>query len=159
MRLVLYKIGLDKEAVEWVMGCLTNISMAVIINGSTSNFFHPSRGLRQGCALSPLLFILMMDAMSLKLKVVFDGGLFLGINIGSNLKASHSLFVDDILIFGMLRRTCWYNFNVIFQVFCKAIGMLINEGDLVYITRVVRKQISVILSPCSSMEELLFRGV
>lgn len=46
LHLILFKIGISKEAVEWIMACVFNTSMAVIINGSTSKFFYPSRGLR-----------------------------------------------------------------------------------------------------------------
>lgn len=69
--MVLFKIGLDRGLVNWIMGCVTNTSMVVIINGVASNFFRPGRGLRQGCALSPLLFILIMDILSSKIRNFF----------------------------------------------------------------------------------------
>ena len=81
LRLVLFKIGLVREAVAWIIGCIYNSSMVVIINGSASRFIHPSRGLRQGCALSPLLFILVMDALSIKIKRATENGWFRGIDI------------------------------------------------------------------------------
>ena len=100
--------------------------MAILINGSASKFFHPGRGLRQGCALSPLLFILVMDALSLRINRAVAQGTFKGIEIGPQLKTSHSLFVDDILIFGMLVKASWVAFYDIFNIFCVAAGMIIS---------------------------------
>lgn len=49
-----------------------------------SRFFKPRKGLIQGCVLSPLLFILVMDSLSLKIKNVVRRGYINGI------KLSHS---------------------------------------------------------------------
>jgi hypothetical protein len=53
-------------------------SYAILINGEASNFFKSSRGLRQGCPLSPLLFILFMEFLSLSLKKAQVDGMFIG---------------------------------------------------------------------------------
>lgn len=86
MHLVMYKIGLVREEVAWIMGCIYNTSMVVIINDSDSKFFHPSRGLRQGCVLSPLLFILVMDSLSIKINRVAENGWFRGIDISPQMR-------------------------------------------------------------------------
>lgn len=81
LRLILSKIGLDKASVKWIMGCVNNTMMAIIINGMASSFFKPGCGLRQGCALSPLLFILVMDTLSTKINKAVRGGNFRGIKL------------------------------------------------------------------------------
>ena len=43
-RLVLFKIGLSREAVAWIMACVTNTYLVVIINGSVSKFLNPVEG-------------------------------------------------------------------------------------------------------------------
>ena len=43
---------------KWVSTFYTNIESAVHNNGFTTNWFKPSKGVRQGCLLSPYLFIL-----------------------------------------------------------------------------------------------------
>ena len=64
VRLLMIKIGVALEVVKWIMGCLQSTSFAVIINWSASNFFNPTRGIRQGRPLSPFLFLLVVEALS-----------------------------------------------------------------------------------------------
>ena len=64
IRLVLIKLGMNMELVEWIMGCIQSTSFAVLINGSPSEFFMPSRGIRQGFPLFPFIFLLVADALS-----------------------------------------------------------------------------------------------
>lgn len=78
-------------------GCVSTVHYAVIINGYPSKFCAMGRGLRQGCALSPLLFILTTDALSLKIKKVVTNCVFEALKISSVI-GSHSFFVDDILL-------------------------------------------------------------
>jgi len=64
LRLLLLHIGIDYATVEWIMACVCNVSFSVLVNGSPSEFFYGSRGLRQGCPLSPLLFLLIIEGLS-----------------------------------------------------------------------------------------------
>jgi len=81
------------------MGCLSTMSFSVLINGSTSSFFKEERGIRKGCPLSPLLFLLVSECLSHFLIEAKSDGNFKDIKITSGLYISHLLFVDEILIF------------------------------------------------------------
>lgn len=50
--------------VRWVKLLYTDIHSSVFINGYTSCWFKHSRGVGQGCPLSPLLYILTMEVLA-----------------------------------------------------------------------------------------------
>lgn len=81
------------------MGCITSIFFSFTINNAASPFFHAQRGLHQGYPLSPLLFILFVESLSLFIKDVVRHRNFHGIEISQVLAITHLLFVDDILFF------------------------------------------------------------
>ena len=75
---------------RWISTFYTNVESAVLNNGRLTNWFKPSKGVRQGC-----LFILSAEVMSIKIR--FDPGVK-GINLfGSELKLSQ--FANDTNLF------------------------------------------------------------
>jgi hypothetical protein len=99
IRLLLTHIGFDVPFIKWIMACISSVSFAVLINGAASPFFISEKGLRQGCPLSPLLFLLVAEGLRRALLNAVNTGEFLGIQITPNQRLTHLLFVDDILIF------------------------------------------------------------
>ena len=128
LHLILTHLGFDIAFIRWILSCITTISFSVLINGAASPFFHAERGLRQGCPLSPLLFLLVAEGLSHALKEAIRLGNFNGLQLEQNLHISHLVFVDDILIFcsGSVRDLC--ALDDILKLFSKATGMDINVG-------------------------------
>ena len=73
------------------------------MNGEPASYFSSSQGIRQGDPLSPLLFVLIMEALSSMMVEAEARGLVAGFSIGlehnPGLRVSHLLFADDTLIF------------------------------------------------------------
>ena len=90
------------------------------------NFFSASCGIRQGCHLSPLLFILVIEGLSLLIADARAHGLIKGIQISTSLALTHLLFVDDVILLGSGSLTDWMAFDVLLSTFCKASGMIIS---------------------------------
>ena len=100
---MLERSGFSTKWRQWILFCLSTVRFSILINGSPCGFFGSSRGLRQGDPLSPLLFVLVMEALGRMLnKVVLEGrmsGFGVGNLEGRSMTVSHLLFADDMLIF------------------------------------------------------------
>lgn len=55
---VMYKMGFGKGLIKWIKAFILEPWISPLVNGRAADFFKASRGLRQGCPLSPLLFVI-----------------------------------------------------------------------------------------------------
>lgn len=126
--MILIHLGFPHSYITWIMACITSPSFSVLINGSASSFFHSERGLRQGCPLSPLLFLLVMEGLSRLMEAAKRNGDIGGLGISDLCYLTHLLFVDDVLILldGSVRDS--RNFLKILQIFSVATGMMPNQS-------------------------------
>ena len=67
-RSTLYALGFGQSFVGWVDLFYYNSCSAVNVNGYISSFFSLSRGVRQGCPLSPLIYILVPEVLACNLR-------------------------------------------------------------------------------------------
>ena len=80
---------------RWVNTFYSNIESTVINNGFRTNWFKLSKGVRQGCPLSPYLFILSSEILSNKIRQDLN---IKGIKIYEN-EIKLSQFADDTNLF------------------------------------------------------------
>lgn len=124
--LMLTHLGFPFIYIKWTMSCITNVSYSVLLNGAPTLFFSAERGLRQGCLLSPLLFLLIMEGLSRIISVEHRRGKIVGIKIMDNYFLTHLLFVDDVLIFLNESIGDTIALQNVFGLFQKEIGIVIN---------------------------------
>jgi hypothetical protein len=72
---------------------------------------------RQGCPLSLLLFILVMEGLSLLLKKIQAEGRITGIKVSRLVKILHLLFVDDVLIMTNASLLEWREISRLLKIF------------------------------------------
>ena len=60
----LSKMGFGDSSIKWIRLLYTNPRCSVMVNGPISSFFSPSREVREGCPLSPLLYALSMEVLA-----------------------------------------------------------------------------------------------
>ena len=65
---VLRRMGFGPSFIDWVKLLYTDIRSAILVNGYTSDWFFPSRDVRQGCPLSPLLYVLSIEVLAANLR-------------------------------------------------------------------------------------------
>lgn len=126
-RSLLAKIGIRVSMINRNMACVEKVNYAIIINEIPSSYFLVARGLRQGCPLSPLLFILAMNTLSLHINKAVKENRCRPLKICRNISISHNLSVDDIILFRMLCRLTWLCFHDILIIFQKDTGLQINR--------------------------------
>ena len=65
---ILERFNFGSSFCSWIKLFYTDVESAVVINGWTSPFFKPSRGVRQGCPLSPLLYVLGIEILAINIR-------------------------------------------------------------------------------------------
>eukprot|EP00253_Pinus_taeda_P024785 PITA_24785 len=84
------------------MALVTSSNFSILVNGSPSEIFIPSRGLRQGDPLSPFLFILMMEGLGRYIKHAKAMGKIEALQLSKNGQAlTHQQFLDDTMLQGL----------------------------------------------------------
>nr|GFA97370.1 putative reverse transcriptase domain, reverse transcriptase zinc-binding domain protein [Tanacetum cinerariifolium] len=97
---ILVRFGFHKRMVTWIMECVTTTSFSISINGSLHGYFKGKRGLRQGDPLSPYLFTMVMEILTLMLKrSVRDSDLFTYHRYCSKMELINLCFADDLFLF------------------------------------------------------------
>jgi hypothetical protein len=100
---MLRRCGFGERWYSWIAHCISSVRFSVLVNGTPYGFFSSSRGIRQGDPLSPLLFVIVMEAFSKLFSISVQRGFLSGFSVGSNsngvINISHLLFADDTLVF------------------------------------------------------------
>ena len=110
---------------RWIKLFYTNIESAVVINGWTSAFFQCSRGVRQGCPLSPLLYVITIEVLAVCLRA--SPGIT-GVQLPNSLEQFKcSEYADDTTIAATSDASLEETFTIYGQ-FERASGARLNRG-------------------------------
>jgi hypothetical protein len=64
---ILHAFGFGPDCIMWVKVLYTSYQSRVEVNGNLTDPFAVTRGVRQGCSLSPLLYVLCIEAFATKI--------------------------------------------------------------------------------------------
>ena len=126
IKALLQHIGIGEKVAKLIMLIVGTLKASVIINSQLSDWFKIKRGVPQGCSLSGLLFILVLECIFKKAfsdPSKYGGGVSL--LQGSTNKVLDTTFADDVNIFQTDPRplSAWVN---MFQDFSIPSGLGIN---------------------------------
>ncbi|RVW92408.1 putative ribonuclease H protein [Vitis vinifera] len=101
-----------------------------MVNGVPVGFFSSSKGLRQGDPLSPYLFVMGMEVLSVLIRRAMEGGFISRCNIqrgrGRAIHITHLLFADDTIVFCEAKKEHLTHLSWILFWFEAASGLRIN---------------------------------
>ena len=123
IRKVLIRYGFGESLINWVNIFYNNIESCILNNGWISNYFSPERGVRQGCPLSPYLFILSVEILADAIRKNTD---ITGISINNN-QIKISQYADDTtLILNGSEKSLTTAIRII-EKFSKISGLRLNN--------------------------------
>lgn len=124
-------LGLQEKFRRWIALCVTSASFSVQVNRELAGYFQSKRGLRQGCSLSPYIFVKCMNVLSKMIDRAAAEGI-VGNHPGcKNIKLTHLCFADD-LIFADAERRSIEGILKVFEEFDRMSGLKISREKSVF---------------------------
>ncbi|XP_074297070.1 uncharacterized protein LOC141627746 [Silene latifolia] len=124
---MLIALNFPTKFIHLVMLCVSTASYSLVLNGENFGYFKGAKGLRQGDPISPLLFTITMEYLSRILAHVTDTMPFKFHPLCSQLKLSHLMFADDLLLFSKGDTTSIMILLRAFATFSVATGLQMNS--------------------------------
>ena len=120
---VLRHKGYHGHFIKLIHACISTVSFSVNINGQFYGQISATRGIKIGYQLSPYLFVIAINELSLRLQQALDNASLTGVTLGPGCPPIHSiLFADDLIICGEANMQQVHTINHILQSFCSMSG-------------------------------------
>lgn len=125
---IMRKLGFGEQWIRLIMTCVSTVSYRIKVNKDYTDIIHPRRGLRQGCPLSPYLFILCAEGLSVLFRAADADGSLKGVKISPTAPSiNHLFFAYDSLIFMKADEANARRLKHILAVYEGASGQMINK--------------------------------
>ncbi|XP_075931049.1 tyrosinase isoform X2 [Petromyzon marinus] len=129
MLAVMARMGMSGPLVEWVARLYGGLRARLLINGECSGVIQVGSGVRQGCPMSPVLFVMSMEPLA---QVIRDDQRIRGVTIpGNKEQGKVTLYVDDVAVLCRDTASVWRAMEGTGR-FCAASGLKVNarKGEL-----------------------------
>lgn len=115
-------LGFGPKLCKHVAMLFTDANAQLIVNKEMSDPFPLQRSIRQGCPLSPFLYVLVVDALGYSLQKYHEMNLVKGIPIPNNVVVINSHFPDDSMFFFKISEEEISNVLEVLNLYCFASG-------------------------------------
>ncbi|KAJ4923532.1 hypothetical protein JOQ06_021598 [Pogonophryne albipinna] len=121
---ILERLGFGKVFIRWLRTLYMHVGSRVVVNGYLGDVFRLQSGVRQGCPLSPLLYVLYMEPLAAAIRA--DKGVRGFLVPGSGgLRVKLSQYADDTTLL-LDRDECLMRSLQIMEEFGRASGSKLN---------------------------------
>ena len=141
-------MGFPDHFIKLIMECVQHPSYSILLNGTSFGYFKGTRGLRQGCPLSPFLFAIVMEFFSIMMTMCAYSQLIPTPFVKGNVAISHLIFADDVSIFSRGTLYAAYNFKKLLEDFHRFSGLGVNWYKS-----------SIIFSCCDEETRTMIKGI
>ena len=150
--------GFSEEWVRWMKLCMTTSSCSILINGRTQGgHFQPQCGIRQGCPLAPLLFILAVDALTFCTTRLCSRG-----HLSSFQTTRHRggipllQYADDTTFFIQGSETAAHTLSQMMDIFADLSGLQLNRAKSSFlgfrlVTEETRRYAEILATPIETL--------
>ena len=123
------QLGISSSLPKWIQIFLSNLTSKINLNGYLSNSIPVKKGIRQGCPLGMLLFIIAIEPLTRKILASTN---FKGNSLGkATLKVSH--FADNLTLF-ITHLSSFFTLLEILNQFSLFSGLKINHDEATIIS-------------------------
>ena len=124
----LKKLNFGPMFIKWVSVIFSNTTSCILNNGHVSSAFHVNCGVRQGCPISSLIYVLSTELLACKIR---QSSKIQGISLPSeNYERNEvrlSTFADDTTIF-VKTQNCILEIIDMFDTFSRLSGLTVNHA-------------------------------
>ncbi|XP_039011021.1 uncharacterized protein LOC120140024 [Hibiscus syriacus] len=125
---ILKALGLSTTFITWIEICFSTAKYSISFNGSLIGYFKGARGVRQRDPLSPFLFFLSMNVLSILLNLAAAKGTFGYHPKCKRISLTHLSFADDLLIFGKDSVNFVIGVTTVLDLFYEMSGLRLNAS-------------------------------
>lgn len=127
---ILIKFGFGPQFIKFIQATRSSATSTVLINGRLSPRFNIRRSVKQGCLLSPLLFVIALDALSRIIQNEAEQGTITGVEIEElGIINAHSFYADDVRLIVSAQMPTINQCIQLFDCFGKAAGLYYNWNE------------------------------
>ncbi|XP_057747786.1 uncharacterized protein LOC130966983 [Arachis stenosperma] len=121
--------GIPDNIIKVISYCISTTFMNILWNGSPSETFRPTRGIRQGDPLSPYIFVLCIERLSHLINKLIHEKQWEPIMLSrGGPKISHLCFADDLVLFAKADMKQVQIIKNALSLFCGCSGQKVNLG-------------------------------
>lgn len=125
----MFRMDFSNTRRRWIGVCLKSASVSVLVNGSPTNEFRMSKGLRQGDPMAPFLFLIVAEGLNGLIRSVVDKNIYKEYILegrDNSVGISHIQYADDTILMGEMSNSNVRALKCILRNFELASGLQVN---------------------------------